>query len=96
MKSYNSFVFTIARKTIITAQISLEQCLDICGFTTQNDRNKIMINEGITSLQDIGLLTDKEIVAMARDAAGRRIEATQLVFGVMRLKKFCALGFWVS
>ena len=95
MNSYNSFVFTIDRKTIMAAQIALEQCLEICGFTTQNDCNKIVINEGITSLQDIGLLTNKEIVAMARDAAGRRTEATRLVFGVMRLKKFCALGFCV-
>ena len=95
MNSYNSFVFTIDRKTIIASQIALEQCLVICGFTTQSDRDKIVINKGITSLHDIGLLTDKEIVAMACDAAGRRTEATRLVIGVMRLKKFYALWFWV-
>ena len=39
-------------------------------------------------------MTDKENVVMACDAAGRRTEATRLVFGVMRLKKFCAPGFW--
>ena len=60
----------------MAAQTALQQCLDICGFTTQNDCNKIVINEGITSLQDIGLLTNKEIVAMDRDTAGRRTEAT--------------------
>ena len=76
-------------------RISLKQCLYICGFTTHNDLNKIVINEGITSLQDIGLLTGKEIVTMARDAAERRTEATQLVFRVMLLKKFCDLGFLV-
>ena len=32
---------------------------------------------------------------MARDAAGRRTESTRLIFGVMSLKKFCAIGFWV-
>ena len=56
----------------MAAQTALQQCLDICGFTTQNDCNKIVINEGITSLQYIGLLTDKDIFAMARDAAERR------------------------
>ena len=91
MNSYNSFVFTIDRKTITADQTALEQCLSICGFTTQNDHNKIVINKGITSLQDIVLLTDKEIVAMARDAAGLRTEVTRLIFGVMRLEKFCAL-----
>ena len=76
MNSYNSFVFTIDIKTIMTAQIALKQCVDICGFTTQKDRNKIVINVVITSLQDNGLLTNMYIVAMARDAAGRRTEAT--------------------
>ena len=95
MNSCKSFVFTIDRKTIMTAQIALKQCLEICGFTTQNDRNKIVINKGINSLQDNGLLTDKEIVLMACDTLGRRTEATRLVFGIMRIKKFFAIGFWV-
>ena len=72
MNSYNSFVFTIDGKTIMAAQTALKQCLDICGYTTQNDRNKIVINEGITFLHDIGILTDKEIFLMACNAARRR------------------------
>ena len=75
-------------------QIALKQCLYICGFTTQNDLNKIVINEGIISLQYIGLLTNKEIFAMAHDTEGRQTEANRIVFGVTRLKKLCALGFW--
>ena len=61
--------------------VALEHCLTICGFTTQADRNKIVIHEGINSLSDIGLLStqysvisDKDIVSMAREAAGRRTE----------------------
>ena len=38
------FCLYYQQKTIMAAQTALEQCLDICGFTTQNDCNKIVIN----------------------------------------------------
>jgi hypothetical protein len=73
---------------------ALRECLQVCGFGHQ-DQNRIIIMEGIVSLDDLGLLTETEIDNMAKNPEGRLTAAERLRFGAMRLKKFKALAFWV-
>ena len=77
----------------ITEENSIHQMLHWCGFTVSAQRVAIF-NDSISSLDDIKMMTPKDITAMQRDF-GNRAAGARINFGVRRTKKLTSMLHFV-
>jgi hypothetical protein len=72
---------------------TISQVLYWIGFVRDADRNRI-IQDSLESYNDIKMLSEKDVTAMAEDYQ-RRIAAERIVFGARRNKLTKALTHWI-
>ena len=82
----------------ITEENSLQQILHWIGFRTQNQKD-LMVADSFTSWEDLKMLTEKDVNAMAtsfstRPNRGRAVE--RIIFGTNRTKFVKATIHWIQ
>ena len=73
----------------------IRQVLTWIGFNDNNERDDI-INDAMTTYDDILCLTIKDITALASDFGNRTQANGRVCFGSRRTKKLQSVSFWVK
>ena len=70
--------------------------LAVCGIADGATQNRVINNEGFTSLDDFGIMeTDSDVADMAKRLAARSPANTRVNLGTVQIKKIQALIWWI-